>query len=241
MSRANKNRIITLDQLKIGYNLTIDNAIRCLGASQSLVLEYPDKALSLAQLGQEELGKSLTLLAGAALPEDEEAWSWFWDGWRNHKLKAHRAYLYEIINPLRIEVPKPDGTIYAGEPLRQPISQEKESGLYVDFDLKRNVFIGPSKEIDQFTAFCRISTLLYLSSTADAIRRAVFSDNDSFRIVEIGNIALTICTEEVFQQDWPLIKEKIRNKSEHHKNLLNDLDTALLAVSDMFENKEHKQ
>lgn len=199
--------------------------------------DYPDKALSIAQLGQEELGKSLTLLAAAALPEDQEIWGWFWDGWRNHKLKAHRAYLYEIINPLRIEVPKPDGSIYAGEPLRHPIHKEKESGLYVDFDLKKNVFIDPGKEIDVFTAMCRISTLLYLCSTADAIRRAISFDNHDFRMEEMGRVALTICTENVYQQDWPSIKEAIRNKSKQHKNLIDDLDTALLAVSDMFDKK----
>lgn len=237
MSRTKINNIIPLKQLELGYDLTIDNAIKCLGASQSIATDYPDKALSLAQLGQEELGKSLTLLAAAALPKDEEVWSWFWDGWRNHKLKAHRAYLYEIINPLRIEVLKPDGTIYAGEPLCYPIHKEKESGLYVDFDLKKNVFIDPSKEIDVFTAMCRISTLLYLCSTADAIRHTISLDNQDFRMEEMGRLALTICTENVYQQDWPSIKVAIRNISRQHQKLVDDLDTALLAVSDMFDKK----
>lgn len=237
MVRSKTRTIIPLNQLKIGYNLTIENAIRCLGASQTLVDEYPEKALPLAQIGQEELGKSLTLLAGAALPEDEEVWSWFWDGWRNHILKAHRAYLYEIINPLRIEVPKPDGTIYAGGPLWQSISQEKERGLYVDFDLQKQIFIGPSQEIDKIAALLRISTLLYLSSTADAVRRTIFFDNEDFRMEEFGKVALTICTEEIFQQDWPLLKEKLKSTSEQHKMLLDDIDIALKSVSKMFDKR----
>ena len=65
-----------------GYALAIDNALRFFDAACELLRKFPDKALALAQLGQEELGKSLTLLAAFALPQDPVAWAWFWEGWR---------------------------------------------------------------------------------------------------------------------------------------------------------------
>ena len=43
------------------------------------------------------------------------------------QLKAHRAYLYEMISFSRIELISREGRHYAGEPLRPIISKEKES------------------------------------------------------------------------------------------------------------------
>ena len=124
-----KNRVLSFVQLKEGYIKTLENATRLFGAATDLMKSYPDKALALAQLGQEEVGRSLTLLAAFSLPAEEGAWDWVWKGWANHQLKAHRAYLYELISPLRVEVAAPDGRKFAGEPLLQRISQEKEVGF----------------------------------------------------------------------------------------------------------------
>ncbi|HEX4577802.1 MAG TPA: AbiV family abortive infection protein, partial [Edaphobacter sp.] len=127
-----------------GYIATIENAIRFFGAAGDVITAYPDKALALAQLGQEELGKSLTILSAFSLPAKEGAWKWFWDGWSNHQLKAHRAYLYELISPLRIELDAPNGKTYTGGPLRTKLSHEKESGFYVDYDQVLERFVSPS-------------------------------------------------------------------------------------------------
>lgn len=168
----NKSQVLSFVQLKDGYIKTIENAVRFFGASTGLIQAFPDKALALAQLGQEEVGRSLTLLAAFHLPTGAHPWEWFWKGWNNHQLKAHRAYMYEIISPLRLEIVTPDRVLFAGQPLRPKISQEKESGLYVDFDHASACFLSPSEQVSKFEAMARTTTLAYLCSTADAVRRA---------------------------------------------------------------------
>jgi hypothetical protein len=104
MDSKAKRQVLSFAQLRDGYVQTIENAIRFFGASTDLIRTFPDKALALGQLGQEEVGRSLTLLAAFSLPTEGHAWRWFWRGWNNHQLKAHRAYLYECVSPLRVEL-----------------------------------------------------------------------------------------------------------------------------------------
>jgi AbiV family abortive infection protein len=155
MASKSKGQVLSFAQLREGYIQAIENAIRFLGASSDLIQAFPDKALALGQLGQEEVGRSLTLLAAFSLPSRAHAWEWFWRGWNNHQLKAHRAYLYEIISPLRIEIKGPNGRRFAGEPLRPRISQEKEAGLYVDFDASSGRFLSPSQQVSNLEATAR--------------------------------------------------------------------------------------
>lgn len=234
MAKKSPPLVLTLDQLKHGYGLAIENALRCFAAGPDLLREYPDKALAIAQLGQEELGKSLTLLAGASLPARPEAWRWFWLGWSDHNLKAHRAYLYEIMHPLRIEITNPDGTRYAGEPLRPRIAQEKEVGLYVDFDTSLGRFVSPMEAVRELDAFRRSTTLAYLGATASAVRQAMFNADEDFRMKEFGHLGRRICTEEIYQQDWPAILTEFEHRSERHQALVRDLRTTLGGVSDFF-------
>ena len=56
-----KNQVLSFVQLRDGYVQTIENAMRFFGASKILIESFPDKALALGQLGQEEVGRSLTL------------------------------------------------------------------------------------------------------------------------------------------------------------------------------------
>ena len=161
----------------------------------SLCSDYPDKALALAQLGQEEVGKSLTILAAFYLPSDIQAWEWFWKDWASHQVKAHRAFIYELINPFRLELVSPNGDVYSGHPLRTRIHREKESGLYVDFDLNRMRFVSPADSVTGFEAVARASTLSYLASTADAVRRALLHTDDDFRLSSFSEIAFRICSD----------------------------------------------
>jgi len=202
--------------------------MRFFGAGQELMGEYPDKALALAQLGQEELGKSLTILSAFSLPAEEEAWSWFWEGWSNHQLKAHRAYLYELISPLRIEVFNGrDGRTYTGLPLRPKLSQEKESGFYVDYDFNLQKFVSPINSVSNIEAASRTMTLAYLSVTADGVRRALQHNNEVFRLQVFGQLAFQICSEPIYQQDMPSIIAKFSQRSSMHAQLIRDLETTL--------------
>jgi hypothetical protein len=62
-----------------GYSLSVDNGLRLLASALELNETFLDKALALAQVGQEEIGKSLTVLAAFALRDDSPAWEGFWD------------------------------------------------------------------------------------------------------------------------------------------------------------------
>lgn len=234
MNSKSKRQVLSFAQLRDGYIKTIENAIRFFGASCDLIQSFPDKALALGQLGQEEVGRSLSLLAAFSLPTESHAWEWFWKGWDNHQLKAHRAYLYEIISPLRIEIKAPDGRRFAGEPLRPRISQEKEAGLYVDFDRASECFLSPSQQVSNFEASARTMTLAYLCTTADAVRRALLADDDSFRLPAFGELALRICSEPIYQQDMPQLIEKFRTRTPRHEALVADLETALAGNADFF-------
>ena len=215
-------------QLRQGFEASIENATRLAGAAAVLLEEFPDKALALAQLAQEELGKSLSLLAAAALPDSPDAWTWLWAGWRDHQLKAHRAFLYEIIHPQRIELRHPvTGDRYAGEPLFDRMSTEKEVGFYVDFDAHLGSFVSPKALVETFDAAARISTVTYLATTADAVRRALMHDDMLFRFEAFGELAFEICSQERYQQDWPGMRAAFRARSPRHRALIDDLDAAL--------------
>jgi AbiV family abortive infection protein len=229
-----KRLVLSFTQVRDGYLKTIDNAVRFFGASTDLLQSFPDKALALGQLGQEEIGRSLTLLAAFSLPSEADAWEWVWKTWSNHQLKAHRAYLYEIISPLRLESTAPDGRRFAGEPLRPTISQEKEAGLYVDFDHASGHFLSPSQQVSNFEAAARTMTLAYLCATADAVRRALQADEESFRLPAFAEIAFRICSENIYQQDMPQLIEEFRQRTPRHGALIDDLETAIAANRDFF-------
>jgi AbiV family abortive infection protein len=230
----NKYPVIGSDQLKLGYEGAIDNALRFFGAATSLCSDYPDKALALAQIGQEEIGKSLTLLAAFYLPSDIAAWQWFWKDWTAHQVKAHRAFIYELISPMRLEMQSPSGIKYSGLPLRAKIHQEKEAGLYVDFDVQNIRFICPVDTVTSFEALARTSTLSYLGATADALRRALFNSEEDFRLSAFSEIAYRICSEKIYQQDMPKILDEFSARSGQHTKLISDLNTALEANKNFF-------
>lgn len=229
-----KYPVISNDQLKLGYEGAIDNALRFFGAATNLCYEYPDKALALAQLGQEEVGKSLSLLAAFYLPSNIAAWQWFWKDWTAHQIKAHRAFIYELISPMRLEIQSSSGTRYSGLPLRAKIHQEKESGLYVDFDIQNMRFLCPTDTVSSFEALARTSTLFYLGATADAVRRTLFNTEENFRLSAFSEIAYRICSEEIYQQDMPKILDEFSARSGQHANLISDLKVALEANKNFF-------
>jgi len=225
---------ISAASLAEGYNLSVDNGLRLLASALELNETFPDKALALAQVGQEEIGKSLTVLAAFALREDSPAWEGFWDGWYSHNLKAHRAFLYELLNPIRIELEYPDGTRFAGQPLRPSMPREKEAGLYVDFDENLGSFMAPASSVTRFEALARTSTLCYLGATADATRRALMNADSMFRLSAFGEIAFRMCSEILYQQDIPEILNEFENRSARHRLLMEDFRTASAGTTKFF-------
>ena len=214
---------LTFEQTRQGYELAIENGLQLLRASVTLIFEFPEQALGLAQLGQEEIGKSMSLLAAFSLPPDPEAWRWLWGDWRRHDLKAHRAFLYELIDPLRIETTAPDGKRLAGLPSRDKISQEKEFAFYVNFDEHSGMFVAPNATISRDEAFNRVFTLLYLGFAAHDIGAVLTDENERERIIAFSPIAVRICTENLYQQDMPAILDKFAEAGAEQKAIVDGI------------------
>lgn len=221
--------VIPREQLRDGYHKAIDQAFALLQASLELYSQWPAIALGLAQLGQEELGKSLSLLAAHRLGRDETAWKWFWESWTNHKTKAHRAFLYELVNPTRIEICGQDGTRLAGVSLRESIQHEKEFAFYVNFDPAEGRFTAPGDAVSAEEAFHRITTLLYLGVTADRVRRTLdtLAGEAAFEI--FSEMAFRICSEDLYQHDMPDIFREFATRSPEHGRLIHQLEAHLIA------------
>jgi AbiV family abortive infection protein len=227
--------VLTFSQLRDGYVKTTDNALGLLQASAALVVEHAVVALGAAELGQEELGKSLSLLAAFSLPQDSKAWDWLWQGWKSHQLKAHRAFLHELVHPVRLETPLPNGSSLDGGPLRPRMQDEKEFSVYVNFDPKTGHFLAPADAVSAPEIQNRIATLTCLMVTAYQIRYALESFHDiEFAHRAFGGIAFRICTEELYSADMPQIIEAFAARSVRHERLVDSLRAALAAGTNVI-------
>jgi AbiV family abortive infection protein len=218
---------LTPHQLSDGYGKAISNALRLLQAAMSLTTEFPEVALGLAEIGQEEIGKSLSLLAAFSLASNASAWRSFWSAWNNHELKAHRAFLYELISPLRIEIHEPRGLRKDGLATRERIKYEKEVSFYVNFEPKSGLFLSPEQAVDRLEVFNRVFTLLYLAVAAWSVKRALDEDDATFRYRAFSEIALRICSEDLYQQDMPALFTDFERRSTKHEALLRSLRARL--------------
>lgn len=61
------------------------------------------------------------------------------------------------------------------------------------------------------------------------MRKALILTDATFRLREFSALALKICSEQVYQQDWPDIRREFSDRSPRHKSLVDDLDIALTA------------
>jgi len=232
VSKRRSGPIIPLEQLRDGYGKAIDSAFALLQASLALWSAWPTVALGLAQLGQEELGKSLSILAAHRLGQNETAWEWFWRPWTDHKTKAYRAFLYELISPTRIEIRGQDGTRLAGASMREAIQHEKEFAFYVNFDRATERFTAPGDVISPEEAFHRITTLLYLGVTADRIRRTLDTLADTAAFEKFSDIAFRICSEGLYQEDMPAVFLEFASRTPEHARLIHELEASLIAGCD---------
>ena len=109
---------LPFDVLRKGFELAVSNAFSLVMAAIQLVDQFSHVTLGIGQLGQEELGKSFTILAAISLPDDDPDWRSFWSDWKDHRVKASRAFFYELFNPMRLELQRhvPAGEV--GQPVR---------------------------------------------------------------------------------------------------------------------------
>jgi hypothetical protein len=104
--------------------------------------------------------------------------------------------------------------------------------------------VSPSQEVSPFEASARTVTLAYLGLTADAVRRAVLAEDETFRLGSFSELAYRICTEDLYQQDMPQLILEFRKRTPRHEALIADLETALAAnakLLDEFKNRVSEQ
>src|SRR4030042_3054924 len=160
---------LTFEQLYDGYSKTLENAERLLHAAMAIWDNYPEIALGLFELGQEEIGKSFTFLATFALVETPEAETFLLRNWRNHRVKAHRAFFYEHFSPIRCIITDPKtGESFEGLSIRRGIHVEKEVSFYVDYDNLPKKFISPRETVRPIEVTNRGGALLCLLMIASA-------------------------------------------------------------------------
>ena len=107
---------------------SVDNAYYLYQTASETALHLKNKkypSLGLAELALEELGKSYSCLAMYSKADTTKDWTAFWKEWRQHDLKAHRAFFYEFFCLTRIEIEFAD-TELKFPTIRQSFSKEKE-------------------------------------------------------------------------------------------------------------------
>lgn len=212
--------------LRKGYEKTVSNGFSLVMSAMTLLNDFPHVALGLSQLGQEEIGKSLSILAAFQLKEDE--WQWFWSAWLDHKKKSHRAFLYELISPYRLELRSSTGERFAGLSKRPSMPQEKEAAFYVGYDESKQTFVLPEEDIGHDEILNRTMAASYLAQKAFSIHSALEMSDAEFRYDAFSEIALRVCTENLYQHDMPVILEEFRLRSARHAALIEDMAKEIL-------------
>ena len=227
MKKVKLRAVPALPALRDGYTKAVSQGLALMEGAMELAPRRAAIALALAEIGQEEVGKSLSLLAAMALPANSASMEWFWKSWTDHQTKAHRAFLYELISPTRLEMQALDGRRLAGFSLRTAIQQEREAGFYVNFDTGTGRFLSPADSVTQIEAFHRVATLLYLGVTADCVHDALEATESLGSHRLFAEIAFRICSEEIYQQEMPAILLEFSQRSASHARIVRQLHEGL--------------
>ncbi len=218
---------LTFDQLYEAYAKSLDNAIRLHGAGVTLLREFQDISLGLFELGQEELGKSYTCLATMAVKKGTvDFWKGFWQDWRHHNIKAHRAFFYEWLSPIRLAIISPDGRKSNGLPSRGKIQHEKEFSFYVNYDEKQQQFVSPFQSVSRVEITNRACALTYLISIAITVKDTLDIGERERNYKTFSIIPFRIFTKFIYQQDIPNLYRKFSVISAYHSSLISRLEEA---------------
>ena len=204
------------------FSSSIDNALKLFRAAQYLTISFDGKkypALGLAELALEELGKSYTCLAYYSKADKIDDWSIFWKEWRNHDLKANRAYFYEFFSLLRVEL---EMEKYKDNfpTIRGKFSKEKEKSFYVDIDKENRKIYIPDIEVADDECINRLISLIGLLNTTFHIRNWFDPDNSEQFKNAISDYAFLTITKQFFQQDVEQVLNEMRtDNQEYNKGL----------------------
>lgn len=115
------------------------------------------------------------------------------------------------------------GERHAGLSKREAMPQEKEAVFYVGYDESQQIFLLPEEKVGQVEILNRTMTASYLAQKAFFIHSALEMSHAEFRYEAFSEIALRVCTENIYQQDMPGILEEFRLRSESHAALIEDM------------------
>jgi AbiV family abortive infection protein len=220
--------MMTFQQLYDGYSKSLNNAERLLSAGLKLFGEYSEIALGLFELGQEELGKSFTFLAAFIFSDTLVVEEFLFKDWKNHRVKVHRAFLYELISLLRVVIENDKGNILSGGSVREKLHYEKEASFYVNYDGKQKKFISPQEDIQSVEVGNRGGTLLCLLNTALCVKK-VLDDGErkktNYKL--FSDLAQSLLCLEIYQQDMPAVFESFAKQSPKHARIVDNLAKVL--------------
>ena len=206
------------------FNSSIDNAFYMYECSRKILFEleknkYP--SLGLAELSLEELGKSFTCLAYYSKAQHLDDWKDFWKEWKNHDLKAHRAFFYEFFSLLRLELEYENEEDALGFPsARGNFCKEKEASFYVDIDKGNRKIHKPEKEISDEECVRRVTSVIGLFNAAFYIKDWFAENpNEDFRNA-ISDYAFRTISTQMYQQDaLEVLKEMKGENGEYNRGL----------------------
>ncbi len=214
---------------------SVDNAYYLYQTASETALHLKNKkypSLGLAELALEELGKSYSCLAMYSKADTTKDWSVFWKEWRQHDLKAHRAFFFEFFCLTRIEIEFGDKELKFPT-IRQSFSKEKEAAFYVDIDKGNRNIHKPEIDISDEECIRRVTSLMGLFNASFYIKDWLTEDNsDDFKNA-VSDYAYLTLTTDMYQQDVLNVLAKMKgDNAEYNKGLDK--------IVDLFTNEETK-
>lgn len=193
---------LTKKELLKLFNASVDNSKHLFDAAVELSLRYNKNkfpSLGLAELALEELGKSYSCLAIYSKDQKKVDWKVFWKDWKDHELKAHRAFFYEFFCLLRLEIQDLSSEIELIP--RGSFSKEKEVSFYVDISKSNRHIHIPAKEIDDKECIARTASLLGLINASYHVKDWLNSTSSQSFKNAISDYAYLTLTTNMYQQD----------------------------------------
>ncbi len=204
------------------FTSSIENAIQLFSAAQHLLTSYNGEkypALGLAELALEEIGKSYTCLAYFSKADKMKDWAVFWKEWKNHDLKAHRAFFYEFFCMLRIEL---DSQIFKNNfpTIRGKFSKEKEKSFYVDIDKSNRQIYIPMNEVSDEECTNRLISIIGLLNATFHIRTWLETKHSEHFKNAISDYAFLTISTQMYTQDVESVLQKMKTENqEYNKGL----------------------
>jgi AbiV family abortive infection protein len=222
-----KPRFLDLEQIIDAHGKTIGTGMRLTEVAMKINTDYPEVALSLFQIAQEEIGKSFLLLAACGYERDCMLWNDFWCVWRTHERKIAASFFYEWLCPTRGIVIPPQGEPLDGFTKRKRFSAEKEAGLYVDYDEKTGRFVAPREEALEEEATNRGVSVISHISTASFLKHALDEGDKLWNYRVFSEIPKRVLNQLTRQEQTPSLFADLASRSDRHNKLVIQIQTAI--------------